>query len=414
MSTAISVEHVSKEFLFKQSAPRSFQELLVDLVKRRKRSRSERFVALDDVSLKIERGETVGLIGPNGAGKSTLLKLVSGIIEPTSGRMMTHGRVGALLELGSGFHPDLTGRENIYLNGSILGLSRAEIRDKMDEIIAFAELERFIDAPVRHYSSGMYVRLGFSVAVHTEPDILLVDEALAVGDAAFQSKCLDRIADLRGSGVTIILVSHDLVSIQSLCDRAIWLEQGRIRMQGDPVDVVMAYVSSIAEKEAAKNASRFRAVNDGGRWGTGRVRITQVELLGANGQPGEVFETGQPLEIRLYYHAPEPVEEPVFGLAVHHQNRAHLCGPNTQVGGLTIPQVQGEGVISYHVPRLNLLEGAYLISASVVNKTNTEVYDYHDRLYVLQVYRGTCRELYGMITLNGVWNLESRTIERAR
>jgi lipopolysaccharide transport system ATP-binding protein len=386
--------------------------LLVDLVKRRKRSRSERFVALDDVSLKIERGETVGLIGPNGAGKSTLLKLVSGIIEPTSGRMMTHGRVGALLELGSGFHPDLTGRENIYLNGSILGLSRAEIRDKMDEIIA--ELERFIDAPVRHYSSGMYVRLGFSVAVHTEPDILLVDEALAVGDAAFQSKCLDRIADLRGSGVTIILVSHDLVSIQSLCDRAIWLEQGRIRMQGDPVDVVMAYVSSIAEKEAAKNASRFRAVNDGGRWGTGRVRITQVELLGANGQPGEVFETGQPLEIRLHYHAPEPVEEPVFGLAVHHQNRAHLCGPNTQVGGLTIPQVQGEGVISYHVPRLNLLEGAYLISASVVNKTNTEVYDYHDRLYVLQVYRGTCRELYGMITLNGVWNLESRTIERAR
>jgi lipopolysaccharide transport system ATP-binding protein len=363
--------------------------------------------ALKDVSFVIEPGEAVGFIGPNGAGKSTLLKLIARILEPDAGAVTVGGRVGALLELGAGFHPDLTGRENIYLNASVMGLSRRDVDLRLDEIVAFSELERFIDVPVKHYSSGMYVRLGFAVAVHMEPEILLVDEALAVGDSAFQSKCLDRIADLQRNGVTIVLVSHNLVSIQSLCDQAIWLEQGRIRMQGDPVDVVMAYVSSIAEKEAAKNASRFRAVNDGGRWGTGRVRITRVELLGANGQPGEVFETGQPLEIRLHYHAPEPVEEPIFGLAVHHQNRAHLCGPNTQVGGLTIPQVQGEGVISYRVPHLNLLEGAYLISVSAVNKTNTEVYDYHDRLYVLQVYRGTCRELYGMVTLNGVWNLES-------
>ncbi|HDQ35003.1 MAG TPA: ABC transporter ATP-binding protein, partial [Chloroflexi bacterium] len=360
-----------------------------------------------DLSFEIPAGQTLGLIGPNGVGKSTILKLISRIITPTSGNVHINGRIGSLLELGAGFHPDLTGRENIYLNGSILGLSRGAIDAQLEEIIAFSELGDFIDVPVKHYSSGMYVRLGFAVAVHMEPEILLVDEALAVGDAAFQSKCLDRIADLRREGVTIILVSHDLGSIQSLCDKAIWLEQGQIRAQGDPVDVVMAYVSHVAEKETAKSANRFRATNEAGRWGTGRIRITQVELIGPNGQPGEVFETGQPLEIRLHYHAPEAVAGPIFGLAVHHQNRAHLCGPNTQVGGLTIPQVQGEGVISYRVPHLNLLEGAYQISASAVNKTNTEVYDYHDRLYVLRVYRGTCQELYGMITLNGTWHLET-------
>ena len=224
MSIAITIDHVSKEFLLEQAAPRSFQELVVDVFKHRERPRAERFLALDDVSLEIKYGETVGLIGPNGAGKSTLLKMVAGIIKPTVGEVEVNGRVGALLELGAGFHPDLTGRENIYLNGSILGLSRAEIRDKIDKIIAFAELERFIDAPVRHYSSGMYVRLGFSVAVHTEPEILLVDEVLAVGDAAFQRKCMDKIDEMRGAGVTILFVSHSAELVRKICKRAVWLD----------------------------------------------------------------------------------------------------------------------------------------------------------------------------------------------
>ncbi|RLC75531.1 MAG: ABC transporter ATP-binding protein, partial [Chloroflexi bacterium] len=202
MSLAIRFENVSKKFNLHHERKRSFQELALGLFRRDNGSREE-FWALRDVDFNVEQGETVGLIGPNGAGKSTALKLVSRIIEPTSGRIKVNGRVGALLELGAGFHPDLTGRENIYLNGSILGLGRAEIERKLDDIIAFAELERFIDVPVKHYSSGMYVRLGFSVAVHTDPEVLLVDEVLAVGDAAFQRKCLERIDRMRSEGVTV-------------------------------------------------------------------------------------------------------------------------------------------------------------------------------------------------------------------
>ncbi|MBN1487947.1 MAG: ABC transporter ATP-binding protein, partial [Anaerolineae bacterium] len=223
MTVAVEFDHVSKRFILEKSRSQSFQEVMVNLFKRERRE-SQAFWALNDVTFSLEKGKTVGFIGANGAGKSTALKMISSIIEPTSGEVRSYGRVGALLELGAGFHPDLTGRENIFLNGAILGLSRDEIRGKVDDIISFAELERFIDVPVKHYSSGMYVRLGFSVAIHTKPEILLVDEVLSVGDANFQHKCMEQIAQLRNSGVTIVLVSHSLETIQSFCEHVIWFD----------------------------------------------------------------------------------------------------------------------------------------------------------------------------------------------
>ena len=363
MGVAIRFEKVSKKFTLHHERARSFQELALHLF-RRDRGSQEEFWALRDVSFAIEEGETVGLIGPNGAGKSTVLKLISRIIEPTSGRIAVDGRVGALLELGAGFHPDLTGRENIYLNGSILGLSRAEIRCKLDDIIGFAELERFIDVPVKHYSSGMYVRLGFSVAVHTDPEVLLVDEVLAVGDAAFQRKCLERIDQLRRGGVTILFVSHSPEIVQSICSRAIWLDRGRLVADG-PADVVVA---RYLDRTWAMQDGRSQMADESGRrWGSGRVRIISVRLLDGHGRERRRFRVGEPLTVEIRYRAEERVERPVFGLAIHRSDGVHITGPNTRFCGYEIPWIEGEGVVRYTVPALPLLEGNYYVSVSVHN-----------------------------------------------
>ena len=405
---AIQFDHVSKLFTLHQERPRSFQELFLNLLRLKRSSTREKYWALRNVSLAIEPGETVGIIGANGAGKSTLLKLISRIIEPTTGSVIVNGRLGALLELGAGFHPDLTGRENIYLNASILGLSRTQIRQRLDAMMAFAELERFIDMPVRHYSSGMYVRLGFSVAVHTEPEILLVDEVLAVGDEAFQHKCMDHIAALRRAGVTIILVSHDLDTIQSLCQRAIWLEEGEVKADGHPVDVVMTYLDQVAWQEEAKSAVLPALdIPADRRWGTGTILITRVELCDDTGTQRTNFTTGDPLQIRLHYRAERRVEDPVFGLAIHSQHGVHVCGPNTSFGNVKIPQVEGEGQLTYRIPALPLLQGAYTISVSSHSRGDTETYDYHDRAYPFRVYPGRSCEQYGLVTLRGEWHVDS-------
>ncbi len=244
MSAAVVLDKVSKRFILHHQKPRSFQEALVNLFHRRNGTKEE-FWALRDVSFEVLEGESLGIIGRNGSGKSTILKLITRILEPTAGRISVSGRVSALIELGAGFHPDLTGRENIYLNGSILGLSRKEMNRKFDEIVAFSELERFLDTPVRHYSSGMYARLGFSVAINVDPDILIIDEVLAVGDEAFQRKCLDKIEGFRRQGRTVILVTHDLSAVSRLCDRAIWLAEGRIVGEDAPSSVIPAYMEAI-------------------------------------------------------------------------------------------------------------------------------------------------------------------------
>jgi len=421
MSVAVEFSHVSKYFFLSQQHSRSFQEIVVNLFRRQPTTHDELHI-LRDVSFQLEHGQTVGFIGANGAGKSTILKLISRIIEPSSGHIQVSGRIGALLELGAGFHPELTGRENIYLNASIMGLSREEIHRKLDAIISFAELEQFIDTPVKHYSSGMYVRLGFAVAVHTNPEILLVDEVLAVGDAAFQHKCMDRIAQMRRKGVTIVWVSHDLGTIQSLCHQAIWFDEGRIAAQGNATDVVMAYLNHVAEKEesrarfeAEQSAAETGAVASVGepvevrkdRWGTGKVRVTDVTLCDVQGHTAVTFRTGETLHICLRYHAEERVERPVFGLAIYHQNGAHICGPNTHFGGLEIAAVEGTGQVVYTIPALPLLEGAYEITIAAHNQADTEIFDYHDRLYSFRVYPGKSLERYGLVTLNGSWRLDA-------
>ncbi|MFN8491947.1 MAG: ABC transporter ATP-binding protein [Caldilineaceae bacterium] len=409
----IQLQNVSKRFAMQRERQRSFQEIFIKLL-RRQQHQGDLFWPLKNLSLTINQGDCVGVIGPNGSGKSTLLKLITGILTPDEGEMLVNGRISSLLELGAGFHPDLTGRENIYLNGSIYGLSRAEMNKRLDSIIEYAELGDFIDTPIKHYSSGMYVRLGFAVAIHTNPDLLLVDEVLAVGDATFQRKCLKSIQQFRDNGGTLFLVSHDLGSIQSICKRVIWLEHGQMQADGHPTDVVMDYISHLAREEEAKAQKAQGAGSkaqgaDGGaaakprRWGTGKLRITKVDFCDADGQPRTNFRNGDPLTIRLHYEAAERINAPIFGLAIYHQNGTHITGPNTKFGQLPLAGVEGVGIISYQIPTLTLLEGSYAVSVAVINTTDTETYDYHDRLHNFQVYRGKSKEQYGLVTLNGVW-----------
>jgi len=406
----IQFDRVSKKFTLHRERPRSFQELAVNLFRRNNDSHEE-FWALQDVSFTVEQGETLGLIGPNGAGKSTALKLISRIIEPTSGQIEVNGRVGALLELGAGFHPDLTGRENIYLNGSILGLSRAQIRRKLDEIIAFAELERFIDVPVKHYSSGMYVRLGFSVAVHTDPEILLVDEVLAVGDQNFAHKCLERIMEMQRQGITICFVSHGLGEVRRLCSRAVWLDDGMVQAAGDVEDTITAYLRHAAAEEEARitppppEPEEVEEVEPEikQRWGTGDVEILAVSFLDADGRERHVFRVGEPWVARLHYRAHGRIENPVFGLAIHRNDGLHVCGPNTHFAGLDIPFIEGEGDVSYRVDHLPLMEGTYLVSVAAHNQADTTMYDYHDRLYTFKVRQVGRGERYGLVGMGGEW-----------
>ena len=267
----LELRNVARRFIKRRERNRSFQDKFVRLLSRRNVI-EEDFWPLRDVSFRLDRGESLGVIGPNGSGKSTLLKLITGILIPTHGEMIVNGRICSLLELGAGFQPDLTGRENIFLNGSIYGLSRAEMNQRVDSIIDFAELGDFIDTPVRHYSSGMYVRLGFAVAIHTEPDLLLVDEVLAVGDQSFQHKCMSAIQEFRDGGGTLLLVSHDLNAIQAICHRAIWLEEGLVQSAGQPTDVVMDYARDQARRE--EQAQRERQFQERAQqsWPTGAHR----------------------------------------------------------------------------------------------------------------------------------------------
>jgi lipopolysaccharide transport system ATP-binding protein len=337
----------------------------------RARQVQEGFLALEGVDLEIGHGETFAVIGPNGSGKSTLLKLVAGILRPTSGTVDVDGRVTALIELGAGFHPEISGRDNAIINGMMLGLSRTEVLRRLPEIVEFSGIGPFLDQPVKTYSSGMYVRLGFSVAVAAEPDVLVVDEILAVGDEAFAHRCLDRIARLQRRGTAILLVSHDLGLVEQLAQRALYLRGGAPVMTATAGVAVARYRSDVAGEEAGAEESTGSAR----RWGSGAVSLDAVELVDGAGRPLRLLVSGEAAAVRIAYTVRVPQEDFVFGLAINREDGGHVFGTNTDLDGWQPERLAGSGEITLEFPRLELAPGRYLVDAAVHAKGGL-AYDY--------------------------------------
>ncbi len=418
------------------------------------------FPALRGVSFSVPKGCTYGVIGRNGSGKSTLLKCVAGITRPTEGRIIVDGRISALIELGAGFHPEISGRENIFINGIMLGLTKKEITRRFDEIVDFAEMQEFIDAPVKTYSSGMYMRLGFAVAIHVDPDVLLVDEVLAVGDQSFTRKCLDKFSELRRRNKSILLVTHSLDLVEKFCDEAHWLDKGKTKGEGDPKRVVAAYVIDVEDSEenelakaesarvaASASTSTFAKATvdksakatvdksakapvdtsattqplpvgrdfspadgteaaegpdapdnpvddaetprDGfksaeGRWGTREVEITQVTISGPGGEAGHVFQSGDSIQVHMQVKAKEPITDFVFGFGLFNADGVCVYGTNTNLEEIQPAEIDGEGVVTFTIDRLDLVEGTYRLDLAA-HKLDGYPYDYHRLLYTFRI-----------------------------
>jgi lipopolysaccharide transport system ATP-binding protein len=374
MSSAIRFDNVSKAYRLGQSQ-HSLREAISrlgrDLVSRRPQRGTSILWALRDVSFDVTHGTALGVIGPNGAGKTTTLRLLSEITQPTSGHVAVDGRVSALIELGAGFHPDLTGRENINLNAAILGMPLREVEQKFDQIVAFSGLEQFIDTPVKRYSSGMYVRLGFSIAAHLEPDVLLVDEVLAVGDARFRQQCIQRIEELRCRGTTIVFVSHNLYLVESVCDQAVFLADGHLQAQGNAIDVINAYEAWM----------RRRQIQDSSQYGldgpapvpTSSVEITKVEVQSLNGSQADQLNYDDALEVRVHYHAREPIHEPNLYVKILRVDGTTCCMVRSGDYGYALTDLEGEGFISLAIDPLQLAPAAYVVDAELVGGAPTWV-----------------------------------------
>jgi lipopolysaccharide transport system ATP-binding protein len=362
-AAAIRLAGVSKRYplLTRRGRLHSLKGALLGGELWRLRQEREGFLALSGVDLEVARGETVAVIGPNGSGKSTLLKLVSGILQPTRGTVVVEGRVTALIELGAGFHPEISGRDNAIVNGMMLGLSRAEIMRRLPEIVEFSGIAGFLDQPVKTYSSGMYVRLGFAVAVSVEPDVLVVDEILAVGDEAFAHRCLDRIARLQRAGTAILLVSHDLALVEQLAQRALYLRRGQTVLAGSADAVVARYRSDVASEEAGAPAT----TGAGRRWGNGAVHLDAVELLDGAGRAVRLLSSGEAASIRIAYTVRVPQEDFVFGVALRRDDGVHVFGSNTELDGWRAERLAGSGEVTLQFPRLELAPGRYLLDAAV-------------------------------------------------
>ncbi|MEI7643661.1 MAG: ABC transporter ATP-binding protein [Chloroflexales bacterium] len=407
MAPVIEFTSVSKRFILHRDRRDTIQARVAGMLSRR--PPGEEFWAVRDVSFAVEPGQSLGLVGHNGAGKSTVLKLMTRILEPTAGGVRTQGRIAALLELGSGFHPELSGRENVFLYGSLMGLGRAEMTAKLPEIAAFADIGDFIDTEIKHYSSGMYTRLAFAVATAVDPDILITDEVLTVGDEAFQRKCMERIYGFRRANKTIIFVSHALEVVRALCDVAVWLDHGVMRASGPSGAVIDAYLADVNRHERERLAAEHRADSlpdaegDGSRRGSREVEITRVQFLDGAGQEQPVFSTHQPLTIRIHYRAPAPVREPIFGVGIHTESGLWISGPNTSFDKFYIPQIAGNGYVDYDVPDLPLLQGRYPVSVAVVDTTMLHPYDLHDRRYTLVVQSNGQADQYGIVTMPHRW-----------
>jgi ABC-2 type transport system ATP-binding protein len=392
MTAAISIEQVSKTF-------RIYHELnqtLKSAVMRRRRASYEEFWALRGVSLEIPEASTFALVGDNGSGKSTLLKCIAKILYPNAGTITARGRMAALLEVGSGFHPELSGRDNVYLNGSILGMTRPEIDRKFDEIVAFSGVERFIDQPVKNYSSGMYVRLGFSVAINVDPEILLVDEVLAVGDAAFQDKCAHKFAQFKREGRTVVVVSHSMPSLRAMADHAAWLSHGELMESGNAVGVLQRYLDSTHGDRHIDALGRTHR-------GSGEVRIETVEVGPAEGR--DRIDVGDPARVSITYGAARRVDRPVIAFGVQAADGTHLGASNTLDGGLTLDHVDGTGRADCLIPSVPFHPGTYTLTASILDESMTHTFDELRDAAELTVSSGPHRWSGGHVAIPARWEV---------
>ena len=407
----IRFENVSKRFTFSRENSGSMLQTIFSGFRRNKQEQDAYLWAVQDVNFDVLPGQCVGIVGRNGSGKSTALKLAARILRPTNGRIVTRGRLSALLELGAGFHQDLSGRENIYLNGSLFGLDKAYIDERFDDIVAFSELDEFIDMPVKHYSSGMYMRLGFSVAIHVDPDILIVDEILAVGDRAFQMKCIDRIQALKESGVTIVFVSHNLDMVRRLCTHLIWLEKGHMKAMGP--------INEVAEQYAAYNRSGSTSTHiwakseEFERYGSGEIEITAVRLLNKDGEIQSIYQTGDAMTMEIDYFAHEPIKDPEFGVSIARQDGLVITSPNNRLAQARIDIVVGKGTICYHIHQLPLLAANYLVTVAIHDSQLSFAYDYHQSAYPFRVSIGGTDEHQGVIQIPATWEYLSDEDEPA-
>jgi lipopolysaccharide transport system ATP-binding protein len=417
----VVVERLSKRYKIGRAEQETMlREKMVNILKRpfrRSADAYDTFWALRNVSFSIKPGEVVGVIGRNGAGKSTLLKVLSKITFPTECKVKVQGRVASLLEVGTGFHEELTGRENIYLNGSILGMTRKEVVSKLDAIIQFSGVEKFIDTPIKRFSSGMRLRLGFAVAAHLDPDILIVDEVLAVGDAAFQRKCLSAMEDLQRGGRTVLFVSHNMAAVENLCTRGIWIDEGQVRMDGPSHDVIQEYMNTFSGMQ--EGGTEFDETER--RRGNGDVRYTQLEILSTDGQPLPVLRSGNSVKLRFHYVANKPVPHPSFGFRLTTELGTLVTETSTWHHGLDIPVLHpGVGWIDLDIDSLNLLPARYFFSLWLTGEAQT-IYDgleFCSRLDVepSNIYQSSrvIDGRYGVVYFPQRWNTNGLTANASR
>jgi len=393
-TAAIRIEHVWKNFRLYHERNQYLKAAML----RGRRARYEEFWALRDVSLEIPHGATFGIIGSNGSGKSTMLKCLASILIPDKGSIAVSGRLAALLELGAGFHPELTGRENVFLNGAILGMTKRDITRRFDDIVAFAGLEQFIDTPVKNYSSGMTVRLGFAIAANVEPEILLIDEVLSVGDAVFQRRCAEKIEEFRQEGRTIVFVSHSTDQVVQLCETAAWIEKGELAMLGPSTEVVGRYTG----------ASHSAVVDDGEghgqRWGSGEAQIVSVQVLDHAGRPTGVLTTGEPATIRVEVSAHSPIQDPVLGLRIDHLHGLPLWGTNTRRRGETIGWIDGAATFEFGVDAIPFLDGVYDLSVALTDHTENHAFDHWEKRVRFEVRQHQVYDI-GTAYVAGTWTI---------
>jgi ABC-type polysaccharide/polyol phosphate transport system ATPase subunit len=395
MSTpAIRVEALWKNFRLYHERNRYIKAAML----RGRRARYEEFWALQDVNLTVAKGATVGVIGSNGSGKTTLLKCLTGIYTPERGSVSIDGNLAALLELGAGFHPELSGTENIYLNGSIMGMSRKEIDDKFDSIVNFAGLEQFIDTPVKNFSSGMTVRLGFSIATHVEPEVLLIDEVLSVGDQAFQRKSTEKIEQFRRDGRTILVVSHSLGLVQQLCDTVVWLEKGHVKMIGPATEVIAEYTGNTYGNFAREDASSKT------RWGTGDAQVTQVAMLDGNDQPFDTLASGGEIRIRLEMTSHMRIESPVLRIQLETMSGELVWSTSTQRGTATLRVLDGPATAVLTIPSLPLADGTYYVTVSITDATGAMEFDHCQHWAKVHITGGQPND-GGVVAIPSTWSI---------